>query len=34
MVNFERDARIHFQQPGKLISATRWIRTHDEGVAE
>ena len=33
-MNIERDEKIHFHELGTLISVTRWIRTHDEGVAE
>jgi hypothetical protein len=30
----ERDRRIKFHELGTLTSVTRWIRTHDEGLAE
>lgn len=33
-MNIERDEKIHFHELGTLISVTRWIRNHDEGVAE
>ncbi len=33
-MNIERDEKIHFHELGTLISVTRWITTHDEGVAE
>jgi hypothetical protein len=33
-MNIERDANIRFHELGTLTSVTRWIRAHDEGVAE
>jgi len=33
-MSIERDEQIRFHELGTLISLTRWIRTHDEGVAE
>ena len=33
-MSIERDPRIEFHEAGTLISVTRWIRTHDEGIAE
>lgn len=30
----ERDQSIEFHELGTLTSVTRWIRTHDEGIAE
>ena len=33
-MSIERDARIEFHEAGTLISVTRWIRSHDEGIAE
>ena len=33
-MSIERDPKIHFHELGTLLSVTRWIRTHDEGVAE
>ena len=33
-MSIERDEQIRFHELGTLISMTRWIRTHDEGVAE
>lgn len=30
----ERDASIVFENQGTLIASTRWISTHDEGIAE
>ncbi len=33
-MSIERDANIKFHELGTLTSVTRWIRAHDEGVAE
>jgi hypothetical protein len=33
-MSIERDEQIRFHELGTLISVTKWIRTHDEGVAE
>lgn len=33
-MTIERDSNIRFHEAGTLISVTRWIRTHDEGIAE
>ncbi|OGO25236.1 MAG: hypothetical protein A2W33_06440 [Chloroflexi bacterium RBG_16_52_11] len=33
-MEIERDERIEFHELGTLVSVTRWIKTHDEGVAE
>ena len=33
-MSIERVARIEFHEAGTLISVTRWIRSHDEGIAE
>ena len=33
-MSIERDPRIEFHEAGTLISVTRWIRTHDEGIGE
>jgi hypothetical protein len=33
-MNIERDAKIEFHELGTLTSVTRWISTHDEGLAE
>jgi hypothetical protein len=33
-MRIERDPRIEFHEAGTLISVTRWIRNHDEGIAE
>jgi hypothetical protein len=30
----ERDSSIDFHNQGTLIASTRWISTHDEGIAE
>jgi hypothetical protein len=30
----ERDATIKFHEEGTLIAVTRWIGSHDEGLAE
>ena len=30
----ERDSQIRFHELGTLQSVTRWIRSHDEGLAE
>jgi hypothetical protein len=30
----ERDSNIVFDDQGTLIASTRWISTHDEGIAE
>ncbi|MCH7729027.1 MAG: hypothetical protein IH991_21475, partial [Planctomycetes bacterium] len=30
----ERDAKIKFHEHGTLQAVTRWIQTHDEGLAE
>ncbi|MGA2660540.1 MAG: hypothetical protein ABSH34_23820 [Verrucomicrobiota bacterium] len=33
-MSIERDEQIRFHELGTLTSVTRWIRSHDEGVAE
>lgn len=33
-MNIERDPNIDFHPRGTLASVARWIRTHDEGIAE
>src|SRR5438034_9823898 len=33
-MSIERDSKIEFHPSGTLISVTRWIRSHDEGIAE
>lgn len=33
-MSIERDPSIEFHELGTLTSVTRWIRTHDEGIAE
>jgi hypothetical protein len=33
-MNIERDSEIRFHDFGTLVSVTRWIRSHDEGIAE
>jgi hypothetical protein len=33
-MSIERDSTIRFHEAGTLISVTRWIRSHDEGIAE
>jgi hypothetical protein len=34
VMSIERDSTIRFHESGTLISVTRWIRSHDEGIAE
>ena len=33
-MSIERDQNIVFDDLGTLIASTRWISTHDEGIAE
>jgi hypothetical protein len=33
-MSIERDEQIRFHELGTLTSVTRWIRSHNEGVAE
>ena len=33
-MTIERDARIEFHELGTLNAVTRWIASHDEGIAE
>jgi hypothetical protein len=33
-MSIERDPNIKFHELGTLTSVTKWIRAHDEGVAE
>lgn len=33
-MSIERDEKIVFDDLGTLIASTRWISTHDEGIAE
>lgn len=33
-MSIERDSKIVFHESGTLTAVTRWIRTHDEGIAE
>jgi len=33
-MSIERDENIVFDDLGTLIASTRWILTHDEGIAE
>src|SRR5438034_11801914 len=33
-MSIERDSKIEFHPSGTLTSVTRWIRSHDEGIAE
>jgi hypothetical protein len=33
-MSIERDSTIRFHESGTLISVTRWLRSHDEGIAE
>jgi hypothetical protein len=34
VMSIERDSKIEFHPSGTLTSAARWIRSHNEGIAE
>lgn len=34
LLSIERDSRIRFHELGTLTSVTRWVSSHDEGIAE
>ena len=33
-MTIERDTRIQFHEEGTLTAVTRWVGTHEEGIAD